>query len=124
MGVITLEAAREMVKLYAKTRRKLIDETYHIKDTKAIWFSTADLKTFVESLTPDITGVRFYLAVNESTSILPDQTTIVLIGTIDVDGKNVDPIGNPGTGNTGTGSGQDPFNHGDLCPPGQDCAPS
>ena len=120
MGVISLETAKKMVELYKETRRKLIDETYQITDTKAIWFSAAELKTFVDGLTPDITGVRFYLAVNEPDAVLPNQTTVIMIGTVNENGKNVDPIGKKGLGGIG-GGGQDPFNHGELCPPGADC---
>jgi hypothetical protein len=125
MGVIDLQEAKDMVKKYAETRRALIDKTYHIRDTKAIWFSVDEMKAFVDGLTPDVTGVRFYLAVNEPDNILyPDQTTIILIGTVDDGtGKNVDPIGQPsGPPGSGGGVGQIPFNHGSLCPPGTDCA--
>jgi hypothetical protein len=121
MATIDLDIAKNMVKKYAETRRALIDETYHIRDTKAIWYSADELRSFVDSLSPEITGVRFYLAVNEADMDFPDQTTIILIGTIDENGKNVDPIGKQ-HGPPKTGLGQDPFNHGDLCPPGKDCA--
>jgi len=120
MATIDIPTAREMVELYTEERRTIIDAIFKIRDTRAIWFSKEELEEFVAGLTPDITGVRFYLAVNKEDAVCPGQTTIILIGTVDKDGKNVDPVGDKGLQCT-EGGGQDPFNHGNLCPPGHDC---
>lgn len=151
MATLDLKTAQEMVDHYAITRKKLIDSTYGINDTLGIWYSVAQLKNFVASLSDDATGVRLYLAAYaDDSNLYPDQTTIVAIETVgDQLGRNIDKLGSylrrgndgegdgghdgghggghgghggHGGGHGGYGGGGDPYNHGILCPPNTDCA--
>jgi hypothetical protein len=128
MGAMDLATAKAMVENYTVTRRMLIDNTYGINDTKAIWFSMDQVNAFVASLTPDNSGVRIYLGVYDAADpTYPNQTTVIAIGTtLDASGNNVDPIGQSTAqmlkiAPAGGGGGSDPFNHGYLCPPNTDC---
>ena len=122
MGALDLTTANQMVTNYTNTRRTLINTTYNINDTKAIWFSLAQVNAFMATLTPDITGVRIYLAAYDTTDpTYPNQTTVIAIGTVaDGAGGNVDPIGQNAQTLPADGS-QDPSNHGSLCPPAVNC---
>jgi len=122
MGALDLTTANQMVTNYTNTRRTLINNTYNINDTKAIWFSIAQVKDYLATLTPDITGVRIYLAAYGDTDpTYPNQTTVIAIGTVaGASGGNVDPISQNATV-LPAGGGQDPGNHGSLCPPATDC---
>jgi hypothetical protein len=114
MGTINPAVAKDMVKKYAETRKKLIDQTYGIDDTVSIWFSIDEVKKFVDGLSPDASGVKIYLATyKDAYPETPDQTCIIAIQTIkDASGKDVDSLQQENL----TGGG-DPFNNGKLCPP-------
>lgn len=123
MATMAITTAQVMVDNYTKTRRDLIDETYGINDTKAIWFSIDQVNNFMASLTPDISGVRFYLGVyGPDDARYPNQTTIIAIGTKkDENGKDIDPLFTLGHGHWGGGDDPSPYNHGALCPPATSC---
>lgn len=116
MGTIDPAVAKEMVKKYADTRKKLIDETYEINDTVSVWFSADDVQKFVASLSPDASGVRIYLGVyNDDYPYTPDQTCIIAIQTTkDSFGNNVDMLQQEKLIAEGGGN---PYNQGKLCPP-------
>lgn len=124
MATMDLQTAQDMVDHYVATRKTLIDDTYGINDTIGVWFSKAQLQNFVDSLSDDATGVRIYLAAYEDDqAVYPDQTTIIAIETVgDQLGNHIDRIGQARRGLGYTGAGSDPYNHGVLCPPNNDCA--
>ena len=126
MGTIDLQTAKTMVKKYTDTRRTLINQTYAIKDTRAIWFSKEEVQAFAAGLTDDTTGVRIYLAAYDASEpTYPNQTTIIAIPTIkDASGNDSDPVGNNIAGPLDGGGGQSPMNHGTLCPPNTNCGPT
>jgi len=113
MGTIDPAVAKEMVKKYADTRKKLIDQTYGIDDTISIWFTVDEVKKFAASLTTDANGVRIYLGVyGDDYPYTPVQTCIIAIQTTQDD---MDPLQQ---GKLGTeDGGKDPYNQGKLCPP-------
>ena len=121
MAPLDPSAAKEMIAKYAATRKRLIDETYGINDTRSIWFSIEQLKNFVNGLDDNASGIRIYLgAYSNAAAVYTDQTTIVAIQTVDVgNGRHVDTLQDPHCG--GPGNGSDPYNHGLLCPPDTGC---
>jgi hypothetical protein len=128
MATLDLQTAQKMVEQYTVTRRTLINQTYGINDTKNIWFSLADVNAFIAGLTPDTSGVRIYLAAYaDDDPTYPNQTTIIAIGTTtDASGANVDPMQLPANPTmlkvaADGGGGNDPANHGTLCPPQTNC---
>jgi len=118
MAKIDLNDAKAMVQHYVDTKLVLIDGTYKMNDTKSIWFSIEQVKAFMDTLTPDTTGVRIYLAAYGDKDAYPNQTTVVAIGTkLDpATSRDVDSISHDVQSLTGDG-GTDPYNTGKLCPP-------
>jgi hypothetical protein len=116
MGTIDPAVAKEMVKKYAETRKKLIDQTYGIDDTISIWFSVDEIKKFVASLSPDASGARIYLGVySDAYPYTPDQTCIIAIQTTkDSSGNDVDSLQQEKLAAEGGGN---PYNQGKVCPP-------
>ncbi len=114
MEQIDLTIAKQMVERYHSSRKELIDSTLKIDDTKSIWFDIAAFKSFVEKLPAETTGVRVYLAAyDEKQPLAPHQTTVVLIGTVDQGGDDVDAI----LDSSNLTAGLAPVNIGKNCPP-------
>ncbi|MFA6083625.1 hypothetical protein [Mucilaginibacter sp.] len=114
--IIDVQTAHDMIDLYKVRRKDLIDKTYHINDTRAISFDLVKMQTFIKNVSDaGGVGVRIYLGVYPSTGKYPGQTTIVAIG-VKSDGTDI-----LRSGSLTQVTGLDPYNHGNLCPPGVDC---
>ena len=114
MKTIDLTIAKQMVEHYETTRKKLIDGTYKINDTKSIWFDVAAFKDFVNNLPEETTGVRVYLAAyDEKEPEAPSQTTVVFIGTVDNGSGHTDAV----LDGSVLASGLEAVNTGRNCPP-------
>jgi hypothetical protein len=114
MKTIDLTIAKQMVERYETTRKKLIDGTYSINDTKSIWFDVAAFKDFVNNLPAETTGVRVYLAAyDEKQTKAPSQTTVVFIGTVNNGSGDTDAILDSSVLTTGL----EAVNLGKECPP-------
>ena len=114
--IIDVQTAHDMIDLYKVRRKDLIDKTYHIDDTKAISFDLAKMQVFIKDVSDaGGIGVRVYLGVYPSTGKYPGQTTVVAIG-VKPDGTDV-----ISSGSLTQIAGLDPYNHGNLCPPGKNC---
>jgi hypothetical protein len=118
MKAIDLTIAKQMVERYESTRKKLIDGTYNINDTKSIWFDVAAFKDFVNNLPAETTGVRVYLgAYDETVSEAPSQTTAIFIGTVNNGSGDTDAL----LDDSVLSAGLEAVNVGKACPP--DCPP-
>jgi hypothetical protein len=114
MKTIDLTIAKQMVERYESTRKKLIDGTYNINDTKSIWFDVAAFKDFVNNLPAETTGVRIYLAAyDEKEPEAPSQTTVVFVGTVNNGSGDTDAL----LDSSVLADGLEALNTGRLCPP-------
>jgi hypothetical protein len=117
MVPIELSAAKKMIARYQATRKKLIDETHGINDTRSVWFDIEGIKNFINNLPENASGVRMHLAAyGPDNEHYPNQTTVVFTGTIDQGHRDVDVMQN----NSLWGIEDDvmgPFNISRLCPP-------
>jgi len=116
MEKIDLTHAKQMVDNYKATRKDLIDQTHGTNDTHSVWFDIASFKDFVARLPEDATGVRIHLAAyDHEHKTTPNQTTLVLAGTVAKGDDHVDAV----SSNSLSLAGLDPVNGGKACPP--DC---
>jgi len=119
MALIEVSEAKEMVARYQATRKTLIDKTFGINDTRSIWFSIDGIRDFIDNLPEYVSGVRIYLATYaQDSEHYPNQTTVVFIGTVEKDGRDVDPITTKALFDIDIDLGiLGPFNQGKACPP-------
>ncbi len=118
MEIIDLAEAKQMTARYESTRKSLIDSTYSINDTLSSWIPIEDLKNYINNLPETATGVRVYLgAYDETETTYPNQTAIILAGTVNDNGSDNDVLNGyePQENEGGLG----PVNKGTNCPP--DC---
>jgi hypothetical protein len=117
MEKIDLTIAKKMVEHYNTTRKTLIDKTHNINDTESIWISLDHFKDFINKLPENATGVRIYLAAyDHDEPHFPNQTTAIIMGTVNKDDAHTDAI-ESGSTLLASGDGLDPFNKGKACPP-------
>jgi hypothetical protein len=116
MEIIDLAIAKQMTARYESTRKSLIDSTYSINDTLSSWIPIDFLKDYINNLPETATGVRVYLAAyDETETTYPNQTTVILVGTVNDNGKDNDVInGYEPQENEG---GLNPVNKSGNCPP-------
>ncbi|SDQ00986.1 hypothetical protein SAMN05428975_5589 [Mucilaginibacter sp. OK268] len=94
---IELSMAKEIIANYNSTRKTLIDETFGINDTRSIWVSLDELKSFINNLPKNANGVRVHLTVyNQSEQHYPNQTTVIWTGTLEQGYQTVDIIDKDG----------------------------
>jgi hypothetical protein len=115
MEKIDLNLAKKMVDHYHNTRKKLIDRSHSINDTKSVWFPIKEFKDFVNQLPDHATGVRIHLAAyDHDIHHAPNQTTTVLTGTVANGTGHKDVIEDS---NLLAVAGLAPANRGKSCPP-------
>lgn len=118
MKQIDLTIAQQMTARYESTRKTLIDSKYNINDTLSSWIPIDLLKDYINNLPETATGVRVYLAAYDETDpIYPNQTTIILTGTVSDNGTDNDVIN--GYEPKENEDGLNPVNKTKNCPP--DC---
>lgn len=117
MEQIELTIAKKMVKNYHATRKQLIDKAHSINDTESIWISLDHFKDFINKLPASATGVRIYLAAyDHDEPHYPNQTTAILMGTVDKGEGHIDAIASNDSSLEDDG-GMSPYNKGKACPP-------
>ena len=117
MEPIDLSIAQKMVDHYAATRKKLIDKEHNINDTQSVWIPLDKLKSFINNLPEQATGVRIHFAAyDHKNEHSPNQTTAILIGTVENLAEHTDAI-EDGIGPLSTEDPMGPFNNGRTCPP-------
>lgn len=117
MEPIDLSIAQKMVDRYAATRKKLIDKEHNINDTQSIWISLDKLKSFINNLPENATGVRIHFAAyDHENEHYPNQTTAILMGTVENDTQHTDAM-EDGVGLLSSEDPMGPFNQGKACPP-------
>jgi hypothetical protein len=117
MEPIDLSIAQKMVDRYAATRKKLIDKEHNINDTQSVWIPLDKLKSFINNLPEQATGVRIHFAAyDHKNEHSPNQTTAILIGTVENHPKHTDAI-EDGVGTLSSEDPMGPFNNGRACPP-------
>jgi hypothetical protein len=118
MEKIDLTIAKKMVEHYNTTRKTLIDKTHNINDTESIWISLDKLKAFVNNLPEHATGVRIHLAAyDHENQHYPNQTTAILIGTVENDTEHTDALEKGSALLETEDDPLGPFNQGKACPP-------
>lgn len=118
MVPIELSAAKEMVAHYQVTRKKLIDETHGINDTRSVWFDIEGIKSFINNLPEYATGVRIHLAAYaHDNECHANQTTVIFTGTVEKDGRDIDAMEASALFDIDLGDILGPFNDGKRCPP-------
>jgi hypothetical protein len=114
MKTIDVKTAKKMVDHYHATRKDIIDKKHGINDTKSVWFDIAAFKDFVNKLPAHATGVRIHLAsYDEAHAQLPNQTTVVLAGTVNKESSHIDAVSDSSV----LTAGLEPTNGGKDCPP-------
>ncbi len=118
MEPIDLSIAQKMVDHYAATRKTLIDKEHDINDTQSVWISLDKLKSFINNLPERATGVRIHFAAyDHKNDHYPNQTTVVLIGTVENHTEHKDAIEDGVLGPLGSEDPMGPFNQTKPCPP-------
>jgi hypothetical protein len=118
MVPIELSTAKEMVARYQATRKKLIDETHDINDTRSVWFDIEGIKSFINNLPEHATGVRIHLAAYaQNNEHHPNQTTVIFTGTVEKNGRDTDAMETSALLDLDLGDILGPFNVGKICPP-------
>ena len=117
MEPINLSVAKKMVDHYNATRKNLIDKAHNINDTQSIWIPLDNFKDFINKLPENASGVRIYLAAyDHDEPHYPNQTTAILMGTVNNGDLHTDAI-ESGDTLLDSEEGMDPFNKGKVCPP-------
>jgi len=109
-GKITAEQAKNLNDNWTNLRASANRSAAGQEDNRSSWYSLEDMQNFLNQIkndNQDVNGVRFYLGVNITKQDPSGLTTIFMVPTQNLDGKNKDIKG---------ATGMDMGNHGD--PPG------
>jgi hypothetical protein len=93
MTPIELSTAKEMIARYAAMRKKLIDEVYSLNDTQSLWIAIDKFSAFINNLPAFASGVRVHLAAYSDSDPYPNQTTVILTGTMNDEDQHIDILG-------------------------------
>ncbi|MGB2685841.1 MAG: hypothetical protein WBC43_12585 [Olleya sp.] len=92
-GKISATEAETLSNAWTKLRQDANNTAAGQEDNRSSWYSLEDMQAFLEMIkeqNPNVNGVRCYLGVQNDKETSKGLTTIFMVPTEDVNGKNMD----------------------------------
>ncbi|MBD3889652.1 hypothetical protein [Olleya marilimosa] len=98
-GKISASEAEILSDAWTKLRQEANNNAAEQEDNRSSWYSLEDMEAFIKMIkdkNPNVNGVRCYLGVQTDKANPKGLTTIFMVPTEDVNGKNIDIKGADG----------------------------